>query len=179
MKLKISNGKIVALMLVLFLAGCSEDMRNGSKLKPYEPSRFFKGSSSRLPMKNTVPWTPDDEVVQKPKTTIELIKKGRERFNIYCAVCHGRTGEGNGVVVQRGFAKSPSFHEERLRGVTDQYIYDVITNGYGQMSDYAMQLNPQERWAVVSYIRSLQYSRRVPVSKLSAAERTEVEKELM
>jgi mono/diheme cytochrome c family protein len=178
MKLKI-NGKVLALMLVLFLAGCGEDMRNDSKLKPYEPSKFFKGSSSRLPVKNTVPWTPDDVVVQKPKTTLALMKRGQERFNIYCAVCHGRTGEGNGIVVQRGFAKPPSFHEQRLRDVDDQYIYDVITNGFGQMYDYSMQLNPEERWAVVSYIRSLQYSRQVPVSKLSEAERTEVEKELM
>ncbi len=180
MKLKLNAAAVALLAVVLLLAGCSEDMRNGSKMKPYEPSKFFKGSSSQLPVKNTVPWTDGQKIVVKPeRITMPLLKKGRERFDIYCAVCHGRTGEGNGMVVQRGFAKPPSFHEERLRQASDQYMYDVITNGFGQMYDYAMQLSPEERWAVVSYIRALQTSRQVPVSKLSAAEKNEIEKELL
>ena len=84
------------------------------------------------------------------------LDRGQERFNIYCAPCHGRTGEGNGMVVQRGFKAPPSYHIDRLRTAPVGYFFDVITNGFGAMPDYSAQVTPEDRWLIVAYIRALQ-----------------------
>ena len=101
----------------------------------------------------------------------ELVARGRQRFEIFCSPCHGRTGEGQGMVVGRGFKQPESLHAERLVQTQDGYFYDVISNGFGQMSSYASQVKQEDRWAIVAYIRALQLSRRVPVDLLTAEER--------
>jgi mono/diheme cytochrome c family protein len=88
-----------------------------------------------------------------------LVDRGQQRFNIYCTPCHDATGTGNGMVVQRGYRKPPSFHEERLRLAEPGYFVDVITNGFGVMPDYRVQVAPRDRWAIAAYIRALQLSR--------------------
>ena len=90
---------------------------------------------------------------------MKLLKRGQERYNIYCSVCHGKTGEGNGIVVQRGLLPPPTFHDDRLRTKQDGYLFDVITNGKGNMPSYKHQAGVEDRWAIVAYLRALQRSR--------------------
>ena len=93
-----------------------------------------------------------------------VLERGRERFNIYCSPCHSRVGDGNGMVVQRGYKHPPSYHEERLRKAPLGYFFDTITNGFGAMPDYASQIPPRDRWAIVAYIRALQLSQTATVA---------------
>jgi mono/diheme cytochrome c family protein len=88
--------------------------------------------------------------------TKELIDRGQNRFNIYCIVCHGPTGNGDGMVVRRGFPKPPTYHDDRLRNAPVGHFFDVMTNGWGKMNSYAAQVAPADRWAIASYIRTLQ-----------------------
>lgn len=90
--------------------------------------------------------------------TKELVDRGQERFNIYCIVCHGPVGNGDGMVVRRGFPKPPTYHDDRLRNAPVGHFFDVITNGWGKMNSYAYQVQPADRWAIVAYIRTLQVS---------------------
>ncbi|MBP9664040.1 MAG: cytochrome c [Pyrinomonadaceae bacterium] len=90
--------------------------------------------------------------------TKELVERGRERFNINCIVCHGPVGNGDGMVVRRGFPKPPTYHDDRLRNAPVGHFFDVITNGWGKMPSYAYQVQPADRWAIVAYIRALQIS---------------------
>ncbi len=90
--------------------------------------------------------------------TREVLERGRERFNIYCAPCHSRLGDGNGMVVQRGYRRPPSYHDPRLRQAPLGHFYDVISNGFGAMPDYAAQVNSYDRWCIAAYIRVLQIS---------------------
>jgi mono/diheme cytochrome c family protein len=92
------------------------------------------------------------------------LERGRERFDIFCAPCHSRLGDGNGMVVQRGYRRPPSYHIERLRTAPLGHFYDVISNGFGAMPDYAAQIPPSDRWAIVAYIRALQLSQNAPAS---------------
>jgi mono/diheme cytochrome c family protein len=109
------------------------------------------------------------------EVTAETLTRGQERFNIYCAVCHDRTGSGDGMVVRRGYKKPPSFHLDRLRQAPVGYIYDVISNGFGAMPDYAAQIQPKDRWAIVAYLRALQLSQNANFSALSPEERQKLE----
>jgi mono/diheme cytochrome c family protein len=90
--------------------------------------------------------------------TAEVLDRGRERFNVFCAPCHSRVGDGNGMIVQRGFKRPPSYHIDRLRQKPVGYFFDVATNGMGSMAEYASQVPPRDRWAIVAYIRALQLS---------------------
>jgi mono/diheme cytochrome c family protein len=105
-----------------------------------------------------------------------MLKRGQERFNIYCAVCHGRTGYGDGQVVQRGYAKPPNYHDKRLREMPVGRFFQVITRGYGAMPDYAEQIPVDDRWAIIAYVRVLQYSQDVPAAELTDADRDELRK---
>ena len=173
-------------LAALLLGGCRQDMHNQPKYQPYEASELFPdGAASRTPVEGTVArgLLRDDGriyrgleadgsfVVEIPvPVTAGLVARGRERFDIFCSPCHGRTGEGQGMIVQRGFKQPESFHVDRLVGTQDGYFYDVITNGFGQMSSYASQVKPEDRWAIVAYVRALQLSRRVPADLLTAEE---------
>jgi mono/diheme cytochrome c family protein len=99
---------------------------------------------------------PNDVDAFPVPVTKELIDRGQERFNIYCIVCHGPIGNGDGMVVRRGFPKPPTYHDDRLRNAPVGHFFDVITNGWGKMNSYAFQVPPADRWAIISYIRALQ-----------------------
>ena len=99
--------------------------------------------------------------------TPQLLARGRERFNIYCAPCHSRAGDGDGMIVRRGFPRPPSYHTARLRKAPDSHFYKVISDGYGIMYSYADRVSPHDRWAIVAYIRALQLSQHAPASMLT------------
>jgi mono/diheme cytochrome c family protein len=107
--------------------------------------------------------------------TMDVVTRGQERFNIYCAPCHGRSGQGDGMVVQRGFRAPPSYHQERLRNAPVGYFFDVMTNGFGAMQDYSAQVPPTDRWAIAAYIRALQLSRQATVDDVPADRRGELD----
>ncbi len=104
--------------------------------------------------------------------TKELIDRGQERYNIYCIVCHGPVGNGDGMIVRRGFSKPPTYHDDRLRNAPVGHFFDVMTNGWGKMNSYAYQIQPADRWAIVAYIRALQVGQN-PEELLKAGSKTE------
>jgi len=104
-----------------------------------------------------------------------LLERGRERFDIFCSPCHGLLGNGEGVVVQRGFPKPPDLAAARLREAPDRHFIEVISHGYGQMYSYASRIPPADRWAIVAYVRALQRSQGVPLEQLSTAQRRRLE----
>jgi cytochrome c553 len=103
--------------------------------------------------------------------TRDMLKRGRERFNIYCSECHGRTGEGNGMIVQRGYPAPPSYHTERLRKAPIGHFFDVMTNGYGVMYSYAARVAPEDRWAIAAYIRALQLAQNGTIEEVPTSDR--------
>ncbi len=105
------------------------------------------------------------------QVTRQVLLRGREKFNIYCSPCHGRTGLGNGMIVQRGFKHPPSYYDPHLRNAPAGYLFDVITNGFGVMYSYSSRVAPEDRWAIIAYIRTLQYSFNAPVDVLSPEQR--------
>jgi mono/diheme cytochrome c family protein len=109
------------------------------------------------------------------KVTKEILDRGENRFNISCSPCHGKLGDGDGMIVLRGFRRPPSYHEERLRKAPSSYFYDVITNGFGAMSNYADQLTPEDRWKVIAWIRVLQYSQNANYSELPEDDKKKIE----
>jgi len=169
-----------AVMLAVLTGGCQirQDMADQPKNRPLSPSPFFDdGRSERPLLENTVARgsIADDELFVPKESnafplplTPELLKRGQERYKIFCTPCHGIQGDGNGMVSMRGMKHPPSFHEPpRLREVPNGYIYDVITNGFGGMLSYSAQIPPADRWAIIAYVRALQLSRNAPVSDLS------------
>ena len=87
-----------------------------------------------------------------------VMSRGHERFDIFCSPCHGRTGQGDGMIVRRGYRRPPTYHQDRLRDAPVGHYFDVITNGFGAMPDYATQIRPEDRWAIIAYVRALQLS---------------------
>jgi hypothetical protein len=166
---------------LFIIAGCEhlhQDMGNQPKNKPLSPSDFFAdGRSVRTPVENTVSRSSldnDQLMVTKESTMFPmpineaLLERGQERYRIFCSPCHGIQGDGNGMIVLRGMKRPPTYHQDRLRQAPNGYFYDVITNGFGQMYNYAAQVPPRDRWAIVAYVRALQLSRNARVSDLSA-----------
>jgi mono/diheme cytochrome c family protein len=101
---------------------------------------------------------PDDVETFPFPITEDTVRRGQERFNIFCSVCHGKTGHGDGMIVRRGFRRAASFHDDRLRAAPVGHFFDAITNGWGAMPSYAAQIPVQDRWAIIAYIRALQFS---------------------
>jgi mono/diheme cytochrome c family protein len=148
---------LTAAGLLAALAAC-DNMANQPKLKPYE---LPYGSQIDWPVKPPAHTVARDEPLDPPSpppVTMALLERGRERFDINCAPCHGRTGEGDGMIVQRGFPHPPSYFTAALRNAPNQHFYDVIAHGYGVMYPYADRVEPADRWAIVAYIRALQAS---------------------
>lgn len=173
----------LAIMALPVLSACRNDMHVQPKILPLRPSDFYEdGRGSRTPPPGTIArgQLRDDTYLYtgmldgKPgdmmpfPATREVLERGRERFDIYCAPCHSRLGDGNGMIVQRGFRRPPSFHEPRLRQAPLGHFYDVMSNGFGAMPDYAAQVNTPDRWAIAAYIRVLQFSQNAPVSVVPA-----------
>ncbi len=165
---------IVSLGLLLGTTGCRRDMFEQPISKPLRRSDFFQDNhmASRPLVPNTIArgHLDADTVFYSGKIGTNLVQtlpiainaavldRGRERFNIYCSPCHARTGQGNGMIVQRGFPPPPSFHIDRLREAPVGHFFDVITQGYGIMYSYANRVEPADRWAIAAYIRALQRS---------------------
>jgi mono/diheme cytochrome c family protein len=186
-------GSRVYLLLAasLALAGCSRlDMQDQPKYRPQRPSDFFAdGRSERQPVEGTIARGALDEdtafyegkdaagkdieafPIAVDKT---VIVRGQQRFDVYCSPCHGRIGNGLGMIVRRGFKQPPSYHIDRLRNAPVGHLYDVISNGYGAMLNYASQVQPRDRWAIVAYIRALQYSENANINDLPQEARARV-----
>lgn len=173
------------------LAGCRQDMHDAPSYDPLQATDFFpNGAASRPLVPNTVArgQLRADEFLYTGKingqvanefpmpVTRQVLDRGQERFNVYCSPCHGRTGEGNGMIVQRGFRQPPSYHEERLRNAPVGYFFDVMTNGFGAMQDYSAQVTVPDRWAIAAYIRVLQLSRSATVNDVPADRRGDLDR---
>jgi mono/diheme cytochrome c family protein len=200
---------LVALLAVLGVAGCRQDMQDQPKMKPLRGTSFFgDGLSSRQPIEGTIPrgylrdnveyftgkkarsssgaaaagTTPQQQTAGTQSTVTQgnsfpddieefpipineqVVTRGRERFNIFCSVCHGLTGNGDGMIVRRGFRRAASFNDDRLRQAPVGHFFDAMTNGWGAMPSYASQIPVQDRWAIVAYIRALQLSQQNPAA---------------
>jgi len=180
--LSLRNISPLGLLAVLALAGCRQDMQDQPRFKPLAESDFYSDlRSARPPVEGTVArgQLHEDTYFYSGKlgnnpgdympfpVTGDVLARGRERFNIYCAPCHSRTGDGNGMIVQRGFRAPPSYHTERLRKAPLGYFFDVMTEGFGAMPEYASQIPARDRWTIVAYIRALQLSQDATMSDVS------------
>jgi len=183
------NGLVPLAICLLLAAGCRQDMHDQPKYRGLRPSVFFAdGASARPRVEGTVArgTLQEDEAfftgkVSKVVVTElplavdqQLLDRGQERFNIFCSPCHGRTGAGRGMVVERGYRQPPSFQTDRLRQADPGYFFDVITNGFGVMPDYKAQVAPRDRWAIVAYIRALQLSQHAAPSDIRGGDPTNV-----
>ena len=182
-----SRRRALALLVCLITVGaCRQDMHNQPKYIPLRDSEFFKdGSSARPLVEDTVArgTLQEDAAFYTGKEngavvatlplplTQEVLDRGEQRFNIYCAPCHDRTGGGNGMIVRRGYRQPPSYHVDRLRQVPIGHFFDVMTNGFGAMPDYRAQISPRDRWAIAAYIRALQLSQHATESDVPAEDR--------
>ena len=159
------------------LAACDqEEMRNQPKREAYEAAPELPGGVAALtPPEGTVSRDARIEArPSRPATTISLLERGQTVYDAICSPCHGRVGDGNGMIVQRGFPAPPSFHSRRLREVKDRHFYRVITEGYGLMYSYANRVEAEDRWAVSAYIWALQLSQHAEMSKLPQRLRREI-----
>jgi hypothetical protein len=165
-------------IVCVVVSGCQirQDMADQPKNRPLSPSPFFDdGRSERPLLENTVARgsiADDDLFVPKESNafplplTPELLKRGQERYKIFCTPCHGIQGDGNGMVSMRGMKHPPIYYDSRILQVPTGYLYDVITNGFGGMLSYSAQIPAADRWAIIAYVRALQLSRNAPVSEL-------------
>ncbi|MBV9658763.1 MAG: c-type cytochrome [Verrucomicrobia bacterium] len=188
---RVLRGEIF-LLFALAAAGCRQDMYNQPRYKPLSASEFFEDGTSARPLpEHVIPrgQLREDDLLNQGKTadgklataipipvTRELLARGQDRFNIFCSVCHGYTGQGNGMIVMRGFPPPNSYHSDRLRNAPPGYFFDIITNGYGVMYPYSYRIpDVNDRWAVVAYIRALQLSRHATPDDVPADERAKLE----
>lgn len=173
---------------VLGLAGCRQDMQDQPKVFPQRGTTVFAdGRTSRPQVENTVGRSQADgdsyflTGIQGGKEgdglpvdlTPAVLERGQERYNLFCTPCHSRVGNGVGMIVQRGYRPAGNFHTDRLRAAPLGHFYSVIANGYGAMPDYASQLTPQDRWAVVAYIRALQLSQAAKPADVASGQHVE------
>src|SRR5436305_5282789 len=172
-------------MTMLLLTACRQKMANQPKYDPLEPSDFFADGMSARPR---VPGTvargeldiysfmatgkingADGDGFPMPVTP-QLMNRGEERFNIYCSECHGKVGDGNGMIPSRGYRHPPSFHTDQLRNAKTGHFFDVMTNGFGAMPSYAIQVPVNDRWAIVAYIRVRQLSQHATINDVPAGQ---------
>jgi mono/diheme cytochrome c family protein len=181
----------LAVLTGLTVAGCRQDMHDAPRIEPFEANAFFPDQrGSRVPPQGTVArgWLRDDEALYTGKIDGQLVdtipfaishddlKRGQQRFNIYCSPCHGRVGDGQGMVVQRGLRQAASYHTDRLRQERIGYFFDVATNGFGAMQGYAEQVPVRDRWLIAAYVRVLQFSQNASVDDVPADKRAELER---
>jgi mono/diheme cytochrome c family protein len=173
------------LAAALLFAGCRQDLYDQARKKPYSSSEFFDdGRSARPPVPGTIArgQLNDDPHLYTGRVNGQLVttfpfpvdravlERGRDRYNIYCAPCHDRVGNGNGMIVLRGYRQPPSLHIDRLRTAPVGHHFDVMTNGLGAMPDYAAQVSVRDRWAIAAYIRALQLSQRATTAEVPPEE---------
>ncbi len=198
------NILFIILGISVILSGCArglpkedppirllQNMYSQEKFKAQSKNDFFEdGSAMRLPVSGTVArgYLRDDVAYYEGKTkegdtvlvapvayTMETMLRGQERYNIYCAPCHSRVGDGKGTVVERGYTPAPTYHDNRLRNVPDGHLYLVITNGIRNMPSYRSQISVEDRWAIVAYIRALQRSQHATVADVPESMRRELQ----
>lgn len=173
---------------VLVFAGC-HDMWDTGRIKPFERTAFFTDGSSARPI-------PEGTVARGQAVRADLLhtgrvngqfadlfpfaitdsvmRRGRDRYTTFCTPCHGRLGDGGGMIVQRGFPRPNSFHSDSVKARPAGYYFDVITNGFGRMYSYAPSIPVEDRWAIVAYIRALQLSQRAPLATLPESDRQKI-----
>ena len=162
---------VAAMGLSFALAAC-DNMANQPKLNPYEVPAGSKVDWPIKPVPHTIARDEPLKPPAPPPVTMALLERGQERFDIFCSPCHGKAGDGNGVIVQRGFPQPPSYYGDALRNAPNQLFYDVITHGYGVMYSYADRVEPKDRWAIVAYIRALRASASASLSDVPAEKRS-------
>ena len=175
----------------VFMIGCRQDMHNQPRYKPLAATEFFgDGRSARPAVEGTVArghlridkarYTGKDNGMDItefpfPITRADLLR-GQERFNIYCSPCHSRAGDGNGMVVRRGFRQAASYHTPKLINAPVGHFFDVMTNGFGAMPSYASRVEPDDRWRIAAYIRVLQLSQNARLKDVPTDRRVALEK---
>jgi len=181
---------------VLAGLGCRQDMHDQPKYKPYRGSDFFADGRAMRPLVDGtvargtlhegdplytgMSMSEDEFVTEMPvPVTAALLERGRGEFRVFCSPCHGRTGRGDGVIVQRGFQRPSSFHVDRLRQAPIGFFFDVMSNGFGAMFDYAMQVPVEDRWAIAAYVRALQLSQHASAADVPAGHESELEASLL
>jgi cytochrome c553 len=184
------NSWLCVIAACLTCASCKPQMGDQPRYEAYEASDFFADGAAMRPLPlHTVArgQLHADEVfftgmcngklvAEIPgKITTAMIERGRERFNIHCSVCHGFSGAGDGMIVQRGFPTPPSFHSDRLRAAPVGHFFDVMTRGYGVMYPYASRVSPGDRWAIAAYVRAIQLSQHATLGDVPAAEQSQLE----
>jgi mono/diheme cytochrome c family protein len=177
---------LVLCVSMLVLPGCRQKMAEQPRYDPLEPSEFFAaGQSARPLVEGTVPRGAlrDDEHLHEGGSgatpaatfpfpvTLELLQRGRERYDIYCSPCHSRTGHGDGMIARRGFGPPASLHTDVLRKQPPGHFFRVITRGFGAMPSYSQQINTDDRWAITAYLRALQLSQNASLGDLPPEER--------
>lgn len=180
-----------AIVLVIVAAGCRQDMHDQPKYQPLEASAFFGDEQASRTLvagtvarghlnEDTLLYTGKDDdadaTVFPFAVDAAVMARGRERYDIYCAPCHGRTGEGDGMIVRRGYRRPPALADEWLRQAPVGHFFDVMTNGFGAMPDYAAQITPRDRWAIVAYVRALQLSAHATVDDVPPARRGDLDR---
>jgi mono/diheme cytochrome c family protein len=177
--------------LGVLAAGCRQDMHDQPKYIPLRESTFFADTRSARPViagtvargqlhEDALRYTGKvdnlDATVFPFVIDEKVLRRGQERFNIYCSPCHARTGEGDGMIVRRGYRRPPSYHSDRLRTVPIGHFFDVITNGFGAMPDLAAQVKTDDRWAIAAYIRVLQLSEHATLDDVPPSERPQLDR---
>jgi hypothetical protein len=177
---------IILLLLTFPIGGCRQQMADQPHQRPLEPSNFFDdGMASRPVEPGTVASTGREQNSQRFNSkvdgklvdtfpfevTMEVLARGQERYEIFCSPCHDRLGTGQGMIVRRGFTPARSFHDPRVRDAPAGHYFEIMTQGFGPMPSYANQLSEQDRWAVIAYIRALQFSRNARFSELPPEDR--------
>jgi len=189
-KVKINRvAAVCAIAAAGVLAGCRQDMHDQPKFIPQRGTDFYTdGRSARPQVENTVargqlhedayfstglgPDGKEGDVMPFP-VTMQVLERGQERYNIYCTPCHSRVGNGVGMIVQRGYRPAGNFHTPRLQAAPLGHFFAVISHGYGAMPDYAAQVAPVDRWAIVAYVRALQLSQNAKPSDAAAGAQIE------
>lgn len=184
-----SRFTLALLATAALVAGCRQDMHDAPRYEAFEASATFAdGRSSRTPPAGTVArgWQRDDEALYTGKVAGQAVEqfpfaiahedlqRGQQRFTIYCTPCHGKLGDGKGMVVQRGLRQAASYHQDRLRREKVGYFFDVITNGFGAMQGYAEQIPVRDRWLIIAYVRTLQLSQYASAADLPEDKRAEL-----
>ncbi len=183
-----NNGRLLSCVLAAtaLVAGCRQDMHDTPRYEVYEANpAFADGRASRNLPAGTVArgQLREDDHFYTGKVDGEFaaefpfalsqadLERGRERYTAFCTPCHGQTGDGQGMVVQRGLRQAATYHQDRLRDAAPGYFYDVISNGFGAMQGYAEQVPPRDRWLIAGYVRALQLSQNASIDDVPAADR--------
>ena len=191
-------GRAISLAAVLLLTACRQDMHDQPKYIPLRESSFFADARSARPVvagtvargqlrddpllyTGKVPGagsaTGTDATIFPFAVDEKVMARGRERFDVYCSPCHGRTGIGDGMIVRRGYRRPATFHQDRLRDAPVGHFFDVITNGFGAMPDYAAQIRAEDRWAIIAYVRALQLAQHASVADVPPDRRGELDQQ--